>query len=36
MVMMTDPVWETNIFIAIGLLFAIGVIAVIIIEAQNE
>ena len=36
MVMMTDPVWETNIFIAIGLLFAIGMIAVIIIEAQNE
>jgi hypothetical protein len=33
---MTDPVWETNIFIAIGLLFTVGVIAVIIIEAQNE
>lgn len=34
--MMTNPIWETNIFVAIGLLFAAGVIAVIIIEAQNE
>jgi len=36
MIMMTDPVWETNLFIVIELLFAVGVIAVIIIEAQNE
>ena len=33
---MTDPVWSLNILIGIGLLWVIGVIAVIIIEATNE
>lgn len=33
---MTDPVWPLNIFLGIGLLFVIGVIAVILIEAANE
>jgi len=33
---MTDPVWSLNIFIGIGLLWVIGVIAAIIIEATNE
>lgn len=34
--MMTDPVWPTVIFIGVGLLFVVGVIAVIIVEATNE
>jgi hypothetical protein len=33
---MTEPVWEVNLFLAVGLLFAVGVIAVVIIEAINE
>jgi len=33
---MTDPVWSLIAFIGVGLLFAIGVITVIIIEATNE
>jgi len=33
---MTDPVWLVNAFIGTGLLFAVGIIAVIIIEALNE
>lgn len=33
---MTDPVWPLNLFVGVGLLFAIGVIAVILAEAANE
>ncbi len=33
---MTDPVWPLNIFIGVGLLFVIGVIAIILIEATSE
>lgn len=33
---MTEPVLAVNVFIAIGLVFVIGVIAVIVIEATNE
>lgn len=33
---MTDPVWPLMIFIGVGLLFVVGVIAVIIIEATSE
>lgn len=33
---MTDPVWPLNIFLGVGLLFVIGVIAIILIEATNE
>lgn len=32
----TDPVWGLNVFIGGGLLFVIGIIALIIIEATNE
>ena len=33
---MDDPVWPLMIFIGVGLLFVIGVIAVILIEATTE
>ena len=33
---MTDPVWPLMAFVGVGLLFVVGVIAVIIIEATNE
>jgi len=33
---MTDPVWPLIAFIGVGLLFVVGVIAAIIIEATNE
>jgi hypothetical protein len=33
---MNEAVWSVNIFIGVGLLFVAGVIAVIIIEANNE
>ena len=33
---MTEPVWPLMVFIGIGLLFVVGVIAVILIEASNE
>lgn len=33
---MNEAVWSVSILIGIGLLFVAGVIAVIIIEANNE
>ncbi len=33
---MNDPVWPLMVFIGVGLLFVVGVIAVILIEAANE
>lgn len=33
---MNEAVWSVNILIGFGLLFVSGVIAVIIIEANNE
>jgi hypothetical protein len=33
---MTDPVWPLIIFLGVGGLWALGVIAVIIIEATSE
>lgn len=33
---MNDPVWPLMAFIGVGLVFVVGVIAVILIEATNE